>query len=315
VVASIIATLCASRAAADSPIVSLSYQANDACPNAAAFLDMAIRKSEGVVLEATADADAQGVVILRSTESGFTGRLSLRRRSGTYLREMAATSCEDLASALAFVLGLALVQEYGETKAVLAPEPLPPPPEHPNVMSRPSPRFDFWPGAQIGARAGTAPGGAITEGAFVDLRLATGIASTLRAGVMRAEPNRDSMSDHATEFSWVAAFLESCVLRVAVHDAVELLPCLGAQVGSVRATGTSAHPSGSSDTQSRLAIELAPALRLEVRPVSAISLQLTAFALVPLRHYTFYFDRPYTEVYQVPYLAAAGTIGVSFRVR
>jgi hypothetical protein len=301
--------------AAAAPIVSLSYEADATCPDASRFLDAALQKSEGVVLERTADANAQALVTLHARDTAFVGRLELKRRSGTYVREMNAASCSELASALAFVLGLALVEEYGSQDGDKAPKPIAAPADVAGPVATPASSVDWWFGAEMGVRTGVSPVASTTEGVFLSHTLAKGLAPLFRAGLVRSEPNRETRADYSTEFSWAALRIEGCPVRLPVSDFAAFRPCIAAQLGPIWTSGFPVRQGGSADSQSRLSVEAAAGLRLELRPVPAVSVHLAFDGLLPLRHYTFYFDGPYTEVLRTPVFAVAGTLGVSFRIR
>jgi hypothetical protein len=294
-------------------MVSVLYKADAACPAISAFLDEAVKKSGGIVLFApTTDPAAQATVTLAPGPDGFTGHLSLNRRSGAYVRDLVAPSCDDLGQALAFVLGLAVVEEYGQKD----PPPPPPPPPAPAACPPAAPppaRYDFWLGADIGGRTGIASEASFTEGAVLDWRSASG--PVVRVGVDRAEPTRTSTPKYAMQIAWTAARAEICPVYVEHREQLYVRPCAGLDVGSIRSTGTPTATAGASDAQSRLWLEAAAALHVEFRPAPPVLIELGLHALLPMTRYTFYFDNPYTQAHKTPYLAGAATLGLTFRIR
>jgi hypothetical protein len=308
------AALLGAYSAAAAPTVSVLYAADAACPPIAAFLDAAVKKSGGVVLFApTTDRAAQATVTLAPGADGFTGHLSLNRRSGAYVRDLVAPSCDDLAQALAFVLGLAVVEEYGQPALPPSPPPLPAPAECPPAATPPPAQYDFWIGADIGARTGIASEASFTEGAVFDWRSASG--PVVRVGVDRAEPTHTSTPQYAMQIAWTAARAEICPVYVEHREQLYVRPCAGLGAGSIRSTGTPTTATGASDTQSRLWLEAAAALHVEFRPAPPVLIELGLHALLPLARYTFYFDNPYTQAHKTPPLAAAATLGLTFRIR
>jgi hypothetical protein len=310
----IVAVLLVPRIAAAEPTVSVLYKADAACPRVSAFLDEATEKSGGVVLFApTADPAAQAIVALAPGADGFTGHLSLNRRSGAYVRELVAPSCDDLAQALAFVLGLAVVEEYGEKQPASPPAPPPAPAECLPAPAPPPARSDFWLGGDVGVRTGISSEASLTEGAVLDWRTASGRA--VRVAVERAEPNRMSTPAYAMRISWTAARAEVCPFDLVRREWLDVRPCGALDAGSIRATGSPTTAQGTADSQTRLWLEAGALLRLEARPVPAVSIELGIQALFPLAHYTFYFDNPYTQAHKTPYLAGGANLGLTFRIR
>jgi hypothetical protein len=301
--------------AAAVPIVPLSYEADATCPDASRFLDAALQKSEGVVLERSAGPNAQALVTLHARDASFVGRLELKRRSGTYVREMNAASCMELSSALAFVLGLALVEEYGSQDGDKAPKTTAAPADVPERLPTPASSVDWWFGADMGARTGVSPVASMTEGVFLSYSVTKSLAPLFQAGLVRSEPNRATRADYSTEFSWAALRIDSCPVRLPLGDFIAFRPCVAVQGGPIWTSGFPVRQGGLGDSQSRFSVEAAGALRLELRPVPPVSVHLGLDALVPFRHYTFYFDSPYTEVLRTPAFAVAGSIGLSFRIR
>jgi hypothetical protein len=268
---------------------------------------MAAHKSAGVVLQAVRGAPAQALVVLRKGPEGFAGRLELREKGGDFVREMSAGSCDELGSALAFVLGLAVLEEYGKEE-----EPIPAPPVCRPPPALPAPSFDAWVGGSIGARGGLAPGLSVTELVFVELRGARAPKPALRLGAARAEQRSGTGADYRWEISWTAARVEGCPAAIE-GSGWRVAPCLGVNVGAVRSSGFPL--AGRGATETGFWLEPLAALRVEARPAEAVSIHLGLEAFAPLYRYEFAFENPATPVYRMPVLAAAGSLGLALRIR
>jgi hypothetical protein len=99
-----------------------------------------------------------------------------------------------------------------------------------------------------------------------------------------------------------------CPLRLELTTKLGLLPCAGAHVGRLVATGDPT--AGSGRTAAKLWVDAALAARLELRLWRVLALETQTDLLFPLTPYRFAFDSPDTPVYQVPRVAAAAFVGV-----
>jgi hypothetical protein len=313
--------LVASRAAAQSP-VGVSYQADSSCPSMETFIHAAMQKSDGVLLQPAERADARAVVDLRAKGDEFVGHLHLARSSGEYVREMSAPSCEELASALAFVLGLAVVEEYRSRDEITDPVC---PPAAPPIREKPtddaSPhgeegrRWDLFVGGLLGYRRGLYPRAAITETSLLELRWLQGLRPAGRLALARAEPYRQTTPAYTVDYSWVAVDAEICPVAISVARPLEVRPCAGMQLGSLPVAGLPATTGGTWTKESSLWVEGMASLYLGVRVAEVLSLQLGVHAFAPFNRTTFYFEDPRTEVHTPPQVSAGGSLAASFRIR
>ncbi|HEY3255348.1 MAG TPA: hypothetical protein VGJ91_15420, partial [Polyangiaceae bacterium] len=136
---------------------------------------------------------------------------------------------------------------------------------------------------------------------------------SVRAGVESARSITYLGPGGTTKFSWWAARLEGCPLRVRLLAPLELLPCAGVHVGRLGATGQPGSDVGASQESTRTWVDGFAGLRLELALTPWLSLQAQAELLVPITRFQFVYENPETQVYQVPPMAGGALAGVEFR--
>jgi hypothetical protein len=308
----------ASHSAEAAPKVAVSYQADPSCPDAAEFVQAAMERSDGVVLEPTEDpAIASATVDLRARGDEFVGHLTLRAADIDRVRDVTATSCRELAAAIAFVLGLAAA------KNELRDESLAAQPAAPEAAPGSSPKaapqthgFDAWLVADVGVRSGISPGVVVTEAAVGELRSVDRVAPAIRIGVARTE--RGQVLDPAAyraEFDWWGGRLEGCPVQIAVGRMLGLRPCAGVQVGSLNAKGIPTS-GGSQETASRVETEVTLSIQGELRLLGPLSFLIGLDALVPFSRPWFYFEGDSrTNVHRPDIVSGAAFAELKLRVR
>jgi hypothetical protein len=298
----------------------LSYQADPSCLDERAFATLVLEHTPAADLSPLDPAHAGVVVVLRATEDMFVGQLQIRRRDGTrFGREVRDASCTEVAQAIAFIVGLALSGQ-AENAPPEPPPPAPPapartapapvaPPDAAPVQTPPQLGFGF--GAAIGARSGIAPTWALTESAAIEARSLAKVtlAPSFRLAVLHAGTVTVDSGVGTTDFSLIAGRAAGCPLRLPLTSGIDLLPCLGVDVGSIGASGQPATPQGSSADTRSVWVDIFASLRPQFRLVGPLYAELEAELVVPLTTYQFAFD-PGTNVYRVPTLAAAGSAGL-----
>ena len=92
--------------------LTVSYRAPAACRDGQMFVDLVHVSAPAVSLELSRAPDDQAAdvaVVVREVVGGFAGTLQIRRNDDArYFRELEASGCDELATALAFVAALAL---------------------------------------------------------------------------------------------------------------------------------------------------------------------------------------------------------------
>ncbi len=287
--------------------VRLRYEAPAGCPDADAFLAAVRQRAPGARLASPGEpARSYGVSIIN--ESGtFVGRLSL---DGTpEAREVRGDSCEETVAALAFVTSLAV--SASEPAASSAPSariapsaslassgsaPIEPTPER---------SWDASVGAGALASGAFAPG--VSFGAEVagEVVLPVALAPSLRlAGSYGASGSVDAGPGQAS-FRLLAARLDGCPVSASLGS-LRLVPCVGYEIGSLRAQGTGVDlPAGGS--RSWHAVHLAG--RAHWRFTGRWYVELTVGLVLPLTSRSFVFDIPPTDIFSVPRVAGSGALG------
>jgi hypothetical protein len=324
--------------AAQEQALDLRYEADAVCPDLPAFSAILREKLGAAGIDALSAVSPRLQVGLRAIDSGFAGQLQLRRADGTqYDREVRGASCAEVANALAFVLALALGVDDPAAVAAEPPNstPEPPPPAAPvsppkKITPAPAaaprphepPRhplrslWAFGGGVELGARAGLAPSWALVESAFLEARRASSspFGLSFRAGFENMPTVSLSTVHGTTAFSWRAARLEACPVRLRLFPPLELEPCAGVHLGQVRGSGQPVG-NGTARSQSKPWFDGLAALRRELSVTRGLTLHVAGQVLLPFTRYLFAFDGPSTTVYQVPGVASAGFVGLAGHFR
>jgi hypothetical protein len=296
----------------------LSYQADASCPQRAAFAALVLERAPRADLEALDAQNADALVALHGSDTSFTGSLEIRRGDGSfYTREVRATTCSEVSAAIAFILALAL---NGQNEA-------PPDPPFPSAPIAPLPPDDLAPrppparesgvtwgwaiGAALGARSGIAPSWSMAEELAVEVQAVSDstLAPTFRLAVIHAGPVTQDDGVGSTEFSWIAGRASGCPLRAHLLPGLELLPCLGFDLGAIGAAGRPATSLGRAADTSSFWADAFGSLRLRFHVLGPVFGELAAELVLPFTTYDFAFD-PHTPVYAVPPLSAAGSVGL-----
>jgi hypothetical protein len=102
--------------------IEIAYEADPGCPAITELLGK-IRQRAGVDVAPSTDPSAPVRIRLHASGATFSGRLEMLRAGGDYVRELIGPSCDETASALAFVVAQALLPEdasAGEEEPVLS---------------------------------------------------------------------------------------------------------------------------------------------------------------------------------------------------
>lgn len=321
--------LSARRATAEPSAYELTYTAAPDCPAREEFQTL-VRRQLAESHELSAAAAPMVAVQIEAVPGGYRGRFELQREQGTSVRrELNASSCSEVAPALAFVLALALGKresDEGQSLPGSRPGAKPQPRalssvgnEHPSApRSPPAPQtmnWEFGAGAEFGPRWGLGPTWTFVEAGSLEAmeRVRHGFFRwDVRASLSRSETISRIDSFGVTEFSWLAGGVEVCPLQLPLHAGLSALPCLGAHVGEIRAKGRPAAKPGAMGRDTHdLWLDGFANLRLELQVLKALLLQAEAQLLVPATGYRFAFDSPDTTVYQVPAVSGAAFLGVA----
>jgi hypothetical protein len=261
----------------------------------------------------------------------MAGRFELVRPDGSHSsRELESPSCDEAATALAFVLALALSgratsdagsipgQPPSEARPEVAPATRASDRQHSGTGTNQGQLSNPWRwrvglGVQLGARSGVGPRFTPVEAAVLAMRgqdrrpWQVGV----RIAFLRGQPITHSDAAGDSTFKWLAARVEGCFWSAALSRALTATPCLSTHVGQLTVVGAPEPLPGATGRRAAgLWLEAGGAVRLELQLVKALSLEMQGEALLPLTRYRFAFDRPDTDVYRVPPLAAYASFGL-----
>ena len=308
----------------------LEYTAEAPCPDRQAF-EQLVQTQLAEAGGASPAIPARASVEFRRSAAGMIGRFDLVRRGGSRSsRELESASCDEAATALAFVLALAL---SGRTAPDVDSSPSQPA-KAPQLVATPSApaadrqrpgtdpdqaqissswRWRFGLGVQLGARPGVGPSFTPVEAAVIALSGKHPRSWNLgvRIGFLRGQPITHSAVAGDSTFKWLAGRVEGCFWSAALSRALSVTPCISTHVGQLTVVGTPEPLPGARGRRAAgLWLEAGGALRLELQVVNGLSLEMQGEALAPVTRYQFAFDRPDTNVYRVPALAAYGCFGL-----
>lgn len=309
----------------------LEYTAEVPCPDRRAF-EQLLQTQLTESGDASAVIQARAIVRLSRSAAGMVGRFDLVRQDGSRSsRELESASCDEAATALAFVLALALSGREPPSDADSnasqppAPDPLVARPSAP-VVGRHQPAYDpdqrqassarrwrFGLGVQLGARSGVGPRFTPVEAAVVGFRSNPPHPwyLSLRIAFLRGQPLTHSDAAGDSTFEWLAGRVEGCFWSATLTRVLTATPCVATHVGQLTVVGAPKPlPGAAGGRASALWLEAGGGVRFELELMKALSLELQGEALVPLTRYRFAFDRPDTDVYRVPPLAAYALFGL-----
>lgn len=308
----------------------LEYAAEAPCPDHRAF-ERLVQTQLAESGAASATIQARVIVGFRRSAAGMAGRFELVRPDGSRSsRELESASCDEAATALAFVLALALSGRAtsdegsipGQPPLAAKPEAAPAVPalvrQHPGTDSNHDQLGSSWRwrvglGVQLGARSGVGPRFTPVEAAVLAIRgqdrqpWQVGV----RIAFLRGQPISHSDPAGDSTFKWLAGRVEGCFWSAALSRDLTATPCLSTHVGQLTVVGAPEPLPGAKGRRAAgLWLEAGGSLRLELQLLEALSLEMQAEALMPLTRYRFAFDRPDTAVYRVPPLAASASFGL-----
>jgi hypothetical protein len=312
----------ASASAAPAQIL---YEAAPDCPPVETFLARVREKANGIEVVPSTRADAEVRITLRPSEEAYSGRMEIRRPSGPSVRELAGPSCEETASALAFVLALALrpnadatpdettdvpvtLRTSSTTPAVIV--------ERPGVIPMPpKATISWWAGVQGGLQSAPLPTWSPTVGAFVELRLAEAgrIAPSFALGVSHAGPAAITTDIESTRVSWTAGRASMCPVRVHLGGRVALVPCVGMHVGAITASGMPLIAGSTGQSSTAPWVDALGELHVDIAPMDALTLRLGVEVMATLTEYDIAYHNPNVVVFHTPAASFGAALGVAFK--
>jgi hypothetical protein len=321
-------------AVAEPEAVRIDYAAPAACPNAAAFL-RSIKERTTRFRQATATESARSFrVRVSGLSSSFAGRLEIvGPDDSTAVRNVDSPSCSEVSNALALMTALAidpsaLVSQSkpaderptepasaveAEQKQRSVPSTMTDSPRSvPDASTGPPWRWSA--GVQGHTTFAVTPDLGYGGDLFVDVEApdSSALGPAARIGLFLNQSVVDLPTGPSARFSWIAAALEGCpvrlrapALRLAVH------PCLAVRMGVLSGEGQSM-------TQPKQATSLwsdvGPLLRLRVQVGARVNLEVQGALMLPLYRPTFTIldNGSDTSAFAVPAVGGSLGIGVSY---
>lgn len=207
-------------------VVELRYAAPPGCPTRDAAVELIRERTPAVRFAAGAPRVFE--VRVTAGEHGYTGALVVDDVAD---KQLTARRCDDLVTALALVIALAIDPTAAvapRVEAVAAPPPPPPPPPSPR---RPPPA----------RRLDAALAGVLGVGHTPDLFLAGGVAARAAWPAVAAElaivAGRDSTREDGARAAFTRIVARPAACRLRAGGRLEVGGCGHAEVGLVRATG------------------------------------------------------------------------------
>ena len=326
--AAIIASFWGSFAYAARAPIAIAYDAGPDCPTVEEFVRKVAQRAENVDVVPSESPAAQVHVQLHPSGNIVVGRLELRRESGAYVRELVGSSCDEAASALAFVLAQTLLPDRAadatpdaavepgiveSTRTVIPPTTIarPPPPD-----ARAPAVLDWWAGAEAGLRRTPVPSWMIKEAVFIELRLGrtAGLVPSLELAVVHSGPASVATADWTAQVTWLAGRVAICPARIGLAPRIFVVPCIGTHVGGFWTNGTPHGGRGEGRSETEPWVDGLAALRLDVHASDSLSLRLGFEAIAVVSRYDLVFDNPKTVAFPMPTMTGAASLGVVLRV-
>lgn len=314
-----------SPARADTEAIRIEYQGAPGCPGSNEFLRQVFRRTSSARLVPESESARTFVIVIEKASSGLVGSLVIRETNGTTVaRKVTGASCDDVAGVLALATALAI-----DPNAALTPDDGVPAPEQPSVLppappsaapppqASPPPREDepaFSYGAAIGPSlmALVAPrvavGGSLAVHAF---RPDRGPLASFGVTLSFLKALDSRLGSATISHQFLLARPEACLLALGPPDEIALLPCLGAELGAVTASGSNLAVEA---TRTRFWATADWIMRLRIVPAESWFVALDASLVLPITRWSFVVRDPTTRVHTVPPIAAAGgaMLGLAF---
>jgi hypothetical protein len=311
--------------------VHLSVDAGPGCPDAATF-EARVRARVPFTIAPEGAAARHFDVSLRSEGDQSQGVLETRSIDGTTAeRRVVGRSCDEVASALALVVSVAIDGGDAAPPPALAPQPAPavafpedgqtpasrpvaialpdqPAREQAPVSRRGASRLEVELGAEALFMGGIAPTTLIAASPFVGIQSFAGFLPdpAIRLAFEHASTDIDAALGTA-ELSWTAARLDLCPARFQLSTSTGVRPCLMMDAGVLQGRGVKVeHPA----TRSRPWFDLGGALRIDVKVLGPLYVEAAGSVFFPTIRDDFGID-PGSSIHRAPVIAGSGSAGLA----
>jgi hypothetical protein len=329
---SVLMILAGSREAFASGVVEVVYEADSDCPLVDEFLLRVRANARDIELAPSTHATAPVHISVHAASGAYVGRMDVQRERAASSRELVAPSCDEAASALAFVLALALdskddadsaepsVESTGDAAKVESTRTTMPA----TIVDRPragtlgeNARLAWWAGVQAGWQTAPLPDGAITFGAFAELRLlqARVLTPSIQLALLWSGPKDVPNAPETARLSWGSSRVSLCPARVPVGSYVAFVPCVGIHAGLLWASGTPTRPGATGVSSVSPWMDALGGLHVDVAPSQSFTLRLGFEMRAILTPYDVVYENPNTVVYRTPKTATGLSLGIGFKLR
>ncbi len=271
------------EAAAQTMSVALDYRGPTTCPTREAFWDALATRTQRVQQATGSSADVLLRVDLATSGAGVLGRLEIVRDGlATEPRYVEADDCNGVIHALALTAALGI----DPGALTRRPEPTPPP-----TTMEPLPEFTLQPArwtrpSDWRSALATQIVGAQVVDSDASWGIAASIAAHNQSGGAWAPVLRGGVallqsapfgSDSPARFTLLTALARACVLH-ADSSPIRIRPCIGGQLGTLRARG---HNVSNPESSSRVWVSAALAVEVGYVISESVALQLDLAAHLP----------------------------------
>jgi hypothetical protein len=325
--AAAVVSMLTSLARAETEAIRVEYQGVEECPSSSEFLRQVSRRTSSARIATESESARTFVIVIERAPAGLVGSLVIRETNGTTVaRKVTGSSCHDVAGVLALATALAIdpnaalapdgleapddAPERDPQPPVRAPEPVMAPPPKVAVTQEEGP---FWYGMALGpslmglVAPRVSVGGSLAVRAYrVDRAPLSSFGITV--SFLKALDSR--LGSAIISHQFVFARPEACLTSVGAHGELAFMPCVGAELGTVKASGSNL---AVEESRTRFWATADGILRLYLVPSDAWFVELDLSLLVPITRYSFIVRDPITEVHAVPAIAGAGSGLLGFR--
>jgi hypothetical protein len=319
--------------------VALHYRDPAGCPGQALFMDAVnARVRRPIEWSETATVIEMVVTIERGAEH-VTGALEVARGGAEPTRrEFAASTCEEVSSALALVAALALdpnarteplppapalsQRDFPAAPAPTAPaetavgsavaSPAAPVPAAPPARPREPGHYLAWLGPNVGVAGGYAPEPLIGLGLALGARRVTsGISPGLQLTALWGKTGTTGPSAADGSFAWALGRLEACPLQLRLGARLAFEPCAAVEAGRLSARGADTQVD-EPVTAERGWFAAGATLSLHVS-LRHFFFRFATLGLVPATRDEFVFSDPDRTVHQASPFVYGASLGLGFQ--
>jgi hypothetical protein len=310
--------------------IRIEYEAPPACPTAEAFASAVTARTSKMRFAAPNEEARTFSIVIDPTGASLEGRLVMRDAEGSeVVRAVASRSCDDIADALAIIVGLAVdptasitrrAVSISASRAAAEPTSTPatttPPPDRSladtSNHAEPRARWSFWAAADGRETSAVAPSPSVGPELAIETRResSTGMTPALRLGFLAAAAPSEVTSAGIAQFRWLAAVATACPLEVLSSELATVRPCAQSDVGQAYVSGSNAPLAR---TVHAMWWDAGGSLRLTSRLGPRVDTELEAGAIFPIVRNQFHFE-PATPVHAVPPVGFTASVGLAMKI-